>query len=84
MAANLKEAEGTRKGAAERVAGRAPAQLACLRQRVRTQQELESLRGSAQRGRPFGGESWQRRGARQLGIESALRSRGRPRKDAAG
>ncbi len=44
-----------------------------------TIKELEELRLSAQRGRPFGSESWQTRTAEQLGLESTLRSRGRPR-----
>jgi putative transposase len=45
-----------------------------------TTKELEELRLSAQRGRPFGNESWKTRTAAQLGLESTLRSRGRPRK----
>lgn len=46
-----------------------------------TIKELEELRLSAQRGRPFGNESWKTRMAEQLGLESTLRLRGRPRKD---
>jgi putative transposase len=42
--------------------------------------ELEELRSSAQRGRPFGSDNWITRTAAQLGLESTLRSRGRPRK----
>ncbi len=41
--------------------------------------ELEDLRSSAQRGRPFGNEEWATRIAKQLGLESAFRQRGRPR-----
>jgi putative transposase len=41
--------------------------------------ELENLRCSAQRGRPFGGEDWVIRTAKRLGLESALRRRGRPK-----
>ena len=41
--------------------------------------ELEALRLSAQRGRPFGSEGWVRRMAKRLGMESTLRPRGRPR-----
>jgi putative transposase len=43
--------------------------------------DLQRLRLSAERGRPFGDESWTRETARNLGLESALRSRGRPRKE---
>ena len=42
--------------------------------------ELVALRQSINRGRPFGSESWQRRTATKLGLESSLRARGRPRK----
>ncbi|MCH8839444.1 MAG: transposase [Planctomycetes bacterium] len=41
--------------------------------------ELEAVRRSAQRGRPFGGDRWTVRIAKQLSIESSLRPRGRPR-----
>lgn len=40
---------------------------------------LEELRSSAQRGRPFGNEEWAIRIAKQLGLESAFRQRGRPK-----
>jgi len=46
-----------------------------------TIKELEELRLSAQRGRPFGSESWKTRMAEQLGLESTLRLPGRPRKE---
>ena len=46
-----------------------------------TVKELEELRLSAQRGRPFGNESWKRGIAAHLGLESMLRPRGRPRKE---
>lgn len=46
-----------------------------------TLKELEELRVSAQRGRPFGDEGWKTRMAERLGLESTLRSRGRPRKE---
>ena len=45
-----------------------------------TEAELEVLRRSVQRGRPFGGETWVARMAKRLGLESTLRPRGRPRK----
>jgi putative transposase len=44
-----------------------------------TSVELEALRVSVNRGRPFGSEVWQVRTAKQLGLESTLRSRGRPK-----
>jgi putative transposase len=46
--------------------------------RPHTASELESLRISAQRGRPFGDEGWMRRMAKRFGMESTLRPRGRP------
>jgi putative transposase len=45
-----------------------------------TEGELEALRESIRRGRPFGSASWQRRTAKRLGLEPSLRPRGRPRK----
>ncbi len=45
-----------------------------------TESELKALRESIARGRPFGSDLWQRRTAQRLGLESSLRSRGRPRK----
>jgi putative transposase len=41
--------------------------------------DLQRLRLSVERGRPFGGESWTRATAARLGLASTLRSRGRPR-----
>jgi putative transposase len=41
--------------------------------------ELAKLRGSVDRGRPFGQDAWVIQTARQLGLDSALRGRGRPR-----
>ena len=43
-------------------------------------QELEALRRSVQRGRPFGQPEWQKEIAKRLGLESAYRPTGRPRK----
>jgi REP-associated tyrosine transposase len=48
--------------------------------RALTKKELEAVRTSVARGRPFGTESWQERTAKRLGLESTFRSRGRPRK----
>lgn len=42
--------------------------------------ELQSLRVSVQRGRPFGKPEWQKQIAKRLGLESAFRPTGRPRK----
>ncbi len=45
-----------------------------------TERELEALRLSVRRGRPFGADKWQTRIAQRLGLEFTLRPRGRPRK----
>jgi putative transposase len=42
--------------------------------------DLQRLRLSVERGRTYGEEKWTEKKARQLGLESTLRSRGRPRK----
>jgi len=42
--------------------------------------ELEAVRTSAVRGRPFGSDAWQAAMAKQLGLESTFRPRGRLRK----
>ena len=44
-------------------------------------EQLESIAISINRGTPYGTESWRRATARELGIESSLRARGRPKKD---
>ncbi len=46
---------------------------------VETMGELNALRKSVACGTPFGAEAWQRSTAKQVGLESSLRSRGRPR-----
>jgi len=51
--------------------------------RALARKELEAVRVSVARGRPFGDEDWQRRTAKRLGLESTFRPRGRP-KNAAG
>jgi putative transposase len=43
--------------------------------------ELEALRGTVRRGRPYGTASWQKRAAERLGLESTMRPRGRPPKE---
>jgi putative transposase len=40
---------------------------------------LQRLRHSVSRGRPYGGETWTRETAIRLGLESCLRRQGRPR-----
>ena len=41
--------------------------------------ELDALRLSVQRGRPFGDDAWVKRMATRFGMESTLRPRGRPK-----
>ena len=48
--------------------------------RPMTDEELEQLRRSVNRGTPWGTEIWTRRMAVRLGLEASLRPRGRPRK----
>ena len=43
--------------------------------------DLQRLRHSVARGRPYGGESWTRETAIRLRLESSLRRGGRPRKE---
>ena len=45
-----------------------------------TAAELDALRGSVVRSRPFGSPAWTQRTAARLGLESTLRPRGRPKK----
>jgi putative transposase len=47
--------------------------------RPETGEELDALRLSVQRGRPFGEEGWVQRMAKRFGMESTLRPRGRPK-----
>jgi putative transposase len=49
-----------------------------------SQAELEKLRTSVQRGRPYGDDAWAAKVAKKLGLESTLRPRGRPKKHADG
>ena len=48
--------------------------------RALTKKEIEAVRASVLRGRPFGSKTWQESAAKQLGHESTFRPRGRPRK----
>ena len=45
-----------------------------------TQAELNAIRKSIKRGCPYGTEQWSKRKVKQLGLESTVRPRGRPRK----
>ena len=44
--------------------------------------ELAAIRRSVERGSPYGSESWNERTIRRLGLESTIRPRGRPKKEA--
>ena len=48
-----------------------------------TEAELEAIRRCVRRGSPYGNASWIERIAEELGLQSTLRRRGRPRKDRA-
>ncbi|KKS43891.1 MAG: hypothetical protein UV08_C0032G0029, partial [Parcubacteria group bacterium GW2011_GWA2_42_18] len=45
-----------------------------------THEEEESIEKSIQRDRPFGKDIWVDRIVKKLGLESTMRSRGRPKK----
>ena len=45
-----------------------------------TEEELEGLRQSVNRQSPYGETEWQIKTTRELGLESTIRARGRPRK----
>ena len=45
-----------------------------------TEAELERIRRSVMRGCPYGGADWVQRAAAELGLQSTLRPRGRPRR----
>jgi putative transposase len=49
--------------------------------KAETESELEALRKSVVRGAPYGDETWQRQTAAALGLQSALRRPGRPKKE---
>lgn len=48
--------------------------------RPQDEEELTALRGSVNRGRPFGTDRWVAGAARRLGLQASLRPLGRPRK----
>jgi putative transposase len=45
-----------------------------------TEAELEALRRSVARGRPYGADAWVQAVVQRLGLQSTVRPRGRPRK----
>jgi putative transposase len=80
-------------GPAKRAVGQPPAWLSPIEQwpvqppsdweawvdRPETIAELKALRMCVKRGRPYGDERWEERTAKQLGLESSRRPRGRQR-----
>jgi putative transposase len=49
--------------------------------RAETEAELEALRRSVNRSRPYGSAQWVERVVSKLGLEWTMRSRGRPRQE---
>ena len=47
--------------------------------RPQSEAELQALRKSVQRGQPYGGDRWVKTTAARLGLQSTMRSRGRPK-----
>ena len=58
-----------------------PAHWRRLVNRPQNSKEINALRTSVQRGRPYGSAYWQKRTATRLGLESTFRPRGRPKKE---
>ena len=48
---------------------------------VQTEEELEAVRRSVTRSRPYGSERWCGQTAQQLGLQASMRPQGRPRKN---
>jgi len=65
-----------------KVPGGLPRGWARLVNRPQSDKELAALRKCMERGCPFGREKWVRRMAEEWSLQSTLRPRGRPRKDA--
>jgi len=61
--------------------GGLPMDWVALVNRPQTDEELAAMDRSIQRGSPLGGQAWIGRTATELGLESTLRPRGRPRKN---
>lgn len=61
-----------------------PASIPCgwtkLVNQPQTEMELDAIRRSVSRSQPYGSQAWVKQTAADLGLESTLRSRGRPRK----
>lgn len=57
-----------------------PSDWASLVNEPQTEAELEAIRRSVGRSQPYGADAWVRATAHDLGLESTLRARGRPRK----
>jgi putative transposase len=57
-----------------------PSHWAAWVNEAQTEAELESVRGSVARGRPFGTPQWIKTVVDRLSLESTVRPRGRPRK----
>ena len=51
--------------------------------RAETEAELQALRRSVNRGRPYGSDQWVERVVSKLGLAWSIRPRGRPRKEKA-
>ncbi len=62
------EDKAGRRSAAERLARACPRDWVTLINRPETEAELDALRRSVQRGRPFGSKPWQKQTAKQLGL----------------
>ena len=58
-----------------------PQNWCALVNRPQTEDELDALRRSVNRGRPFGSEYWVKRTANRFDLTATMRSPGRPRKD---
>ena len=58
-----------------------PDQWSQFVEQPQTEAELEAIRRSVARGRPFGSERWAQRTAKRFSLESTFRPRGRPRKE---
>jgi putative transposase len=58
-----------------------PARWPTIVDQPQSEAELEALRLSVGRGRPFGDDGWAHRTAKRFGLESTYRAQGRPRKE---
>ena len=58
-----------------------PRNWSAIVNKPQTQAELDAIRLSVERGKPFGGKPWLTRTVNRLGLETTLRGRGRPRLD---